>query len=81
VRKRPVEVEAIQFTGETANVAEILAEIGESAAFVADQGHLVIYTLEGPMTVSPRDWIIKGTHGEFYPCKPDIFAETYEMVE
>lgn len=39
-----------------------------------------INTLEGKMTVSPGDWIIKGISGEFYPCKPDIFAITYEPV-
>ena len=42
---------------------------------------LHIPTLEGAMTASPGDWIIRGVQGEFYPCKPDIFAETYEPVE
>jgi len=41
---------------------------------------LMIPTLEGEMEASPGDWIIKGVKGEFYPCKPDIFAETYEAV-
>jgi len=41
---------------------------------------LVIDTLEGIMTVSPGDWVIRGVQGEFYPCKPDIFAATYEEV-
>lgn len=40
----------------------------------------MIRTLEGWLTVSPYDWIIKGIKGEFYPCKPDIFAEIYEEV-
>jgi len=40
-----------------------------------------IHTLEGTMYVSPGDWVIKGLRGEFYPCKPDIFKETYEPVE
>lgn len=40
-----------------------------------------IHTLEGVMTVSEGDWIIKGIKGEFYPCKPDIFEATYEKVE
>ena len=39
---------------------------------------LDIETLEGTMHASPGDWIITGIHGEQYPCKPDIFAETYE---
>lgn len=42
---------------------------------------LVIRTLEGEMRADPGDWIIRGVQGEFYPCKPDIFAETYEAVE
>lgn len=42
---------------------------------------LYINTLGGRMQVSPRDWIIKGVKGEFYPCKPDIFEATYEEVE
>lgn len=41
---------------------------------------LYIGTLEGEMRVSPGDWIIKGVKGELYPCKPDIFAATYEAA-
>jgi hypothetical protein len=39
---------------------------------------LAINTLEGQITASRGDWIIRGVQGEFYPCKPDIFAATYE---
>ena len=46
-----------------------------------DWGLFTIETLEGDLTVSPRDWIIRGVQGEFYPCKPEIFAATYEPVE
>jgi hypothetical protein len=42
---------------------------------------LAIETLEGTMIASPGDWIIRGVKGEFYPCKPDIFAATYEPVD
>lgn len=42
---------------------------------------LDIYTLEGTMHASVGDYIITGVHGELYPCKPDIFKETYELVE
>ena len=42
---------------------------------------LLIRTLEGDMTAMPGDWIITGIRGETYPCKPDIFEETYERVE
>lgn len=40
-----------------------------------------IHTLEGDMIVSPGDYVIKGVKGEFYPCKPDIFEQTYEPIE
>jgi hypothetical protein len=42
---------------------------------------LVIGTLEGEMRANPGDWIIRGVQGEFYPCKPDIFDQTYEAVQ
>ena len=41
---------------------------------------LIIKTLEGPLRASPGDWIITGIRGEKYPCKPDVFAKTYEEV-
>lgn len=41
---------------------------------------LIIVTLEGDMRADERDWIIRGVQGEFYPCKPDIFEQTYEAV-
>ena len=44
-------------------------------------GELYIPTLEGTMTARAGDWIIRGVKGEFYPCKPDIFAATYEPAE
>ena len=47
----------------------------------SDRMGLLIPTLEGLMVASENDWIIKGVKGEFYPCKPDIFEQTYELVE
>jgi hypothetical protein len=44
-------------------------------------GPFWIKTLEGELTVSPNDWIIKGVKGEFYPCKPDVFTASYEPAE
>lgn len=41
-------------------------------------GGLYIGTLEGPLRASPGDWIIRGTKGELYPCKPEVFADVYE---
>lgn len=48
-------------------------------AFQTDQ-ELVIETLEGNMTAKKGDWIIRGVKGEMYPCKPDIFEQTYEAI-
>lgn len=75
-RKKPVVVEAIQFVG---NFNEIEDFIGGDAEF--RDGKLLVATLEGPLFASPKDWIIKGVKGEFYPCKPDIFEKTYEAVD
>lgn len=47
----------------------------------AETGNLVIATLEGEMQANYGDWIIRGVAGEFYPCKPEIFAATYEEVQ
>jgi hypothetical protein len=78
-RKRPVVIEAVQYLGEE-NWYEV-----QNFLLVAYQPEpprvLGIETLEGTMTVSLGDWIIRGVAGEFYPCKPDIFAATYEPVE
>ena len=52
---------------------------GGHAEYTAD-GKLVIHTLEGLMEVTANDFIVRGVKGEFYPCKPDIFAATYEAV-
>lgn len=95
-RKKPVEIEAVQWTGE--NLSEVLEFVGRHPRFdewfssydsLDDYADLVrragntfkIFTLEGTMTASPGDWIIRGVKGEYYPCKPDIFAATYEPVE
>lgn len=84
-RKKPVVIEAVQFTGR--NVSEVHAFTGSKsttsthAHSAAPASSLTIETLEGIITASPGDWIIRGVKGEFYPCKPDIFAATYEPVE
>ena len=78
VRKKPVVIEAVQWTSR--NIAEMSAFMGEPVR-VNHLHELVIETLEGDMRASPYDWIIKGVRGEFYPCKPEIFAETYEAAE
>lgn len=89
-RKKPVVVEAIQWTG--SNLEEIRNFVGsnlieEYVEFFDIKRTLnkmlvdiAIDTLEGTMRVDYGDYIIKGVQGEFYPCKPDIFEQTYEEV-
>jgi hypothetical protein len=86
-REKPVEIQAIPFDGTKESANEILAWIGGWGADAKrahgnkpEQG-LVITTLEGDMRVSSGDYVIRGVQGEFYPCKPDIFAATYEAVD
>ena len=81
-RKKPVEVEAIQFDGRNwREVYQFMSDVPLLLIqdFRKDE-HLLIDTLEGVMKAKVGDHIIKGVHGEFYPCKPDIFHETYEEV-
>lgn len=85
-RKKPVVIEAWQWNGEmpdTVNCPKWLLD-DENLMFGVDGDcnfvGLVISTLEGDLHVSVNDWIIRGVKGELYPCKPDIFAATYEPV-
>ena len=88
-RKRPVVVEARQFEVDNGLVgaAELMDWICEGGTYAKlrnidmDNGGIVITTIEGEMVARPSDWIIKGVAGEFYPCKPEIFAATYDAVE
>ena len=82
--KKPIVIEAIQWTGD--NYPEIW-EFCKSALLETEEyldcskvECLIIPTLEGQMIVSIGDFIIRGINGEFYPCKPDIFEKTYEVV-
>lgn len=86
-RKKPVVIEAMRLT-ET-NAAEIVRWITESGHKAAIRGGdgggslgatVIIVTLEGNVHASLGDLVIRGVQGEFYPCKPDIFAATYEAV-
>lgn len=89
-RKKPVEIEAIQATGTPESNREVIdwtrgsqtpaymdtRQLEDGSAYQC----LSINTLEGAHWVSPGDWIIRGVAGEHYPCKPDIFAATYDPV-
>lgn len=93
-RKKPVEIEAVQFIGVgymglSFNFGEpipewlseqITKDFGKTGAVrgAGQNEYILISTLEGDMRCEPGDWIIRGVKGELYPCKPDIFAATYE---
>lgn len=78
-RKKPVVIEALQFTG--ANHQEIVTFIDDEEYCAVIEGDIWLYTLEGDLVVVPNDWVIRGIAGEIYPCKPDIFEQTYDPVE
>lgn len=84
-RKKPVTIEAVKWNGY--NLDEIKSFTGNHADVKYDEkggeviADLFIHTLEGDMHASKGDYIIKGVRGEFYPCKPDIFNQTYEEVK
>ena len=78
-RKKPVVVAAVQWTGD--NIREIVTFTGYGLKHEPERGVLFIPSLEGTQEASKGDWIICGIKGEHYPCKPDIFAATYEAVE
>ncbi|MEM7142099.1 MAG: hypothetical protein AAF548_13835 [Actinomycetota bacterium] len=87
-RKKPVVIEAMLWDGSADSAEAVLgwmhgfATDGEPLAEFVDprdgDAEFAIHTLEGRLTASPGDWIIRGVANEFYACKPDIFDETYE---
>jgi hypothetical protein len=77
-RKKPVVVDAVQWRGD--NYEEIVAFVGAKIRSNPLRRQVVIQTLEGDHVASAGDWIIRGISGEFYPCKPEIFRETYDPV-
>lgn len=95
-RKKPVVIDAIQFDGSLEGNRQIIEwtkgsktpALIDTAVGSCSRQHpegfdypvLKINSLEGLMTVSAGDWVIRGVAGEFYPCKPDIFAATYEAA-
>ena len=90
VRKKPIELEAFQLTEEMSKIEsgylikEILKINGRSIYVVNLFGTFQdfrVQTLEGEMSCDIGDWIIKGVKGEIYPCRKDIFKETYDILE
>lgn len=82
-RKKPVVIEATQWlgTGESMDAIRELDKGSCTGAVDFTSDSVFISTLEGDMTAEIGDWIIKGISGELYPCKPDIFLRTYEVVD
>ena len=90
-RKKPVVIEAEQFTKELALACLMKEQEAPFGLHVTGNWHperrevydakMYIRTLEGTMRAEIGDWIIKGVKGELYPCKPDIFEATYELAE
>ena len=79
-RKKPVVIEALQYGPYTAPTAEMIGFLADAGAVRVTNLGIVIPTLEGEHLASVGDYIIRGVKGEFYPCKPDIFALTYEAA-
>lgn len=91
-RKKPVEIDAVLWTGADhremyeflgGKDTEYIRASGDNFYIDHDKvdGGLVILTLEGEHIASIGDYIIKGVLGEYYPCKPDAFELTYEVVK
>lgn len=92
-RKKPVIIEAVQLTKnnllsenkpklpvwftEAVKDGKIQVVVTEK---IDNSLYAIVHTLEGKMMANANDWIIKGIKGEFYPCKPDVFEQTYERV-
>lgn len=84
-RKKPVEIEAIEFLDTTEKIEEIFNFMQNETMKIDYSVYgcpaVLIETLEGTMRAEVGDYIIKGVNGEFYPCKPDIFKKSYEEVK
>ena len=96
-RKKPVVIEARQLIGTNVEMNDVYMWVeslaqgsfdpyadelpGSGVSIDPATGFMLIATLEGVRTAKPGDYIIRGVQGEFYPCKPDIFEQTYEPVE
>jgi len=81
-RKKPVVIEAVQFTRMNWEAVQSFTQ-GEAHTLTIEKRMdgkctCIIPTLEGQHIATEGDWIIKGVQGEYYPCKPDIFEQTYE---
>lgn len=76
-RKKPVVIDAIR-AEDILQVSQWADSFGDEIRWSIDKYGVHIPTMEGVMLANWGDWIIRGVAGEFYPCKPDIFDQTYE---
>lgn len=79
-RKKPVVVSAIRVPDRGETPSDELIDLVNEQGWQGDDEGIIIKTLEGNMLASAGDYIIRGVKGEYYPCKPDIFAATYEEI-
>ncbi|SHY98543.1 Uncharacterised protein [Mycobacteroides abscessus subsp. abscessus] len=95
-RKKPVEIEAMQWPDGDDDSYDAQCQRAAIHRWIWGNGgktwvvirkhaepdvHVVVETLEGNMRIGNGDWIIRGVAGEFYPCKPDIFEQTYDPLD
>lgn len=78
--KKPLAVQAVQWTGDNTDEVVDFGGTVDGCNIISDIGksYLVVRTLEGNMAISIGDYVIRGTSGEYYPCKPNIFEKIYE---
>lgn len=76
-KKKPVVISAVKWTGD--NLKEVMDFMNGKA--MVKCGNIIIPTLEGTMAAEVGSYIIKGVKGEYYPCRGDIFEDTYEEVK
>lgn len=76
--KKPIPVEAIQWTGH--NFDKIHDFVTNNPIVITGKNEIILSTLEGDMRAPEGSWIIRGPMGEYYPCRGDVFEETYEPV-
>ena len=82
-RKKPIVIDAVQWRGKNFNEIKDFAGICADFNYDTQEGYfrLIIHNLEGDMNASEGDYIIRDVNGEIYPCKPEIFEKTYEIVK
>lgn len=79
--KKPIAISAVQLKKDGSNIGEIQDFVPQDIlGFDVEKNQYFIKTLEGDLFITLGDYIIKGVQGEFYPCKPDIFKQTYDSI-